>query len=137
MENDILIIGVLFPAIPLAMVALNGRYSAIAGLMRAIHDKIHMQDSDPANRARLITELRYLMRRMAIIRLSLLFGALSFVANLMAIFACFVRVDDLSAFSFALAILLLTTAMMFFVAETCLSTKALTLHLADLKHHGL
>ena len=40
MQQDILIIGVLFPAIPLMMVNFGNRYSVLANLIRHLHDEV-------------------------------------------------------------------------------------------------
>ena len=40
MQQDILIIGVLFPAIPLMMVNFGNRYTVLANLIRHLHDEV-------------------------------------------------------------------------------------------------
>ena len=40
MQLDILIVGVLFPAIPLMMINFGNRYSLLAGLIRSLHDTV-------------------------------------------------------------------------------------------------
>ena len=44
MHEDILIIGVLFPAIPLMMVNFGNRYSVLANLIRHLHDEVIKTD---------------------------------------------------------------------------------------------
>ena len=44
MQQDILIIGVLFPAIPLMMVNFGNRYTVLANLIRHLHDEV-LRDS--------------------------------------------------------------------------------------------
>ena len=40
MQQDILIIGVLFPAIPLMMVNFGNRYTVLANLIRHLHGEV-------------------------------------------------------------------------------------------------
>ena len=40
MQQDILIIGVLFPVIPLMMVNFGNRYTVLANLIRHLHDEV-------------------------------------------------------------------------------------------------
>ena len=40
MQLNILIVGVLFPAIPLMMINFGNRYSLLAGLIRNLHDTV-------------------------------------------------------------------------------------------------
>ena len=40
MQHDILIIGVLFPAIPLMMVNFGNRYTVLAYFIRQLHDEV-------------------------------------------------------------------------------------------------
>ena len=40
MQQDILIIGVLFPAIPLMMVNFGNRYTVLVNLIRHLHDEV-------------------------------------------------------------------------------------------------
>jgi hypothetical protein len=40
MQLDILIVGVLFPAIPLMIINFGNRYSLLAGLIRSLHDTV-------------------------------------------------------------------------------------------------
>ena len=52
MQLNILIVGVLFPAIPLMMINFGNRYSLLAGLIRSLHDTVinvqtHADDSAP------------------------------------------------------------------------------------------
>ena len=57
-------VGTLFPAIPLAIVALNFRYTSLAGLMRAISSQLESSGIDGARRTTLLDELHVMKRRM-------------------------------------------------------------------------
>ena len=74
-------IGVLFPAIPLAIVALNFRYTSLAGLMREIPAQLDKKGLETKQREVLSGELDIMARRMSLVKYSLFFLGLSFVAN--------------------------------------------------------
>ena len=50
-------VGVLFPAIPLAIVALNFRYTSLAGLMRELHAQLDKKLLKAAHKQVLYDEL--------------------------------------------------------------------------------
>ena len=79
-------VGVLFPAIPLAIVALNFRYTSLAGLMRELHAQLDNKGLQPTQREVLCEELNILVQRMSLVKYSLFFLGLSFVANLATLF---------------------------------------------------
>ena len=54
-------VGTLFPAIPLAIVALNFRYTSLAGLMRNISSQIEMPEVNQS-RQNILTKSRFLSR---------------------------------------------------------------------------
>ena len=72
-------VGVLFPAIPLAIVALNFRYTSLAGLMRELHAQLDNKDLKPTQREILCEELDIMVQRMGLVKYSLFFLGLSFV----------------------------------------------------------
>ena len=72
-------VGVLFPAIPLAIVALNFRYTSLAGLMRELHAQLDKKSLRAAQKEVLYDELAIMARRMNLVKYSLFFLGLSFV----------------------------------------------------------
>ena len=54
---SLIAVGTLFPAIPLAIVALNFRYTSLAGLMRQITSQLEASTQDGPGEAVLIDEL--------------------------------------------------------------------------------
>ena len=80
-------VGVLFPAIPLAIVALNFRYTSLAGLMRELHAQLDKKISKAAQKQVLYDELVIMDRRMNLVKYSLFFLGLSFVFNTSTLFA--------------------------------------------------
>ena len=79
-------VGTLFPAIPLAIAALNFRYTSLAGLMRNIFTQIEEVENCNGDKDILFRELRVLKTRMTLVKYSLFFAGVSFILNLFALF---------------------------------------------------
>jgi hypothetical protein len=71
-------VGTLFPAIPLAIVALNFRYTSLAGLMRAISSQLDSSGIDGARRTTLLDELHVMKRRMTLVKYALFLSGIAF-----------------------------------------------------------
>ena len=72
----------LFPAIPLAIVALNLRYTSLAGLMRNLAEKIATADQISGQGALLAKELQMMQLRISLVKYALFFAGLAFLLNL-------------------------------------------------------
>ena len=57
MQQDILIIGVLFPAIPLMMINFGNRYSVLATLIRNLHDNVIRDNTTPNDASRFLRQI--------------------------------------------------------------------------------
>ena len=131
--NDILIAGILFPAIPLAMNNVSGRYTAVAGLIRNIHDTMEQPDLSATKHSIFMAELVSLKRRMQLIKASQFFGGLAFVFNLLFVLATYLSVSTITPLLFPVAIILMAVSMSLFVVEIYLSTGALKIHIGDVE----
>ena len=56
MQQDILIIGVLLPAIPLMMVNFGNRYTVLATLIRHLHDEVIRDSVSPNDAERFLLQ---------------------------------------------------------------------------------
>ena len=124
-------VGVLFPAIPLAIMALNFRYTSLAGLMRELHDQLDKKLVKPTQKQVLCSELTIMARRMNLVKYSLFFLGLSFVANTATLFALINQGERSAIFFMNTTIALMLIGLLFFCIETVLSTKALQMHIFD------
>ena len=122
-------IGILFPAIPLAIVALNFRYTSLAGLMREIHAQLDKKGLETKQRKVLSGELDIMARRMSLVKYSLFFLGLSFVANLVALLVVLNQGERFSIVYMNITIVVMVAALCFCGIETVLSTKARRMHL--------
>ena len=67
MQQDILIIGVLFPAIPLMMVNFGNRYTVLANLIRHLHDEVIRDNISPTDVERFLNQINQLRDRLRLI----------------------------------------------------------------------
>ncbi len=75
-----------FPAIPLAIVALNFRYTSLAGLMRQITSQIEAITQDGPGETVLIDELTVMRKRMTLVKYALFLCGVAFIFNLAALY---------------------------------------------------
>lgn len=122
------LLSILLPAIPLAIVAFNFRYTSLAGLMRALSEEAEVQaDADKINVLK--GELKILVTRMLYVKGALFFAALSFALCLLSLLSVFSGIEIYSQILVTSAIIGLILACILFCAETVLSTTALNMHL--------
>lgn len=136
MTQDIALFSLLLPAIPLNMVAVNFRYTALAGLIRQIH---HMaQNHSPQARppAILYREVQLLQTRIRCVKFSLFFAGLSFLFNLLAVGLLVWGAKTLSYGFYIATLASLSSAILLFLYEISRSTEALSLHIADIRTSG-
>ena len=126
-------VGTLFPAIPLAIVALNFRYTSLAGLMRNISSQMEASQVDHSRQAILNEELNVMRRRMVMVKYSLFFAGISFILNLCALLSSYYHYQEIAPNFMGVAIVALMFSMACFCRETTISTKALDLHISKLK----
>ena len=129
----IAMVGTLFPAIPLAIVALNFRYTSLAGLMRNISSQIEMPEVNQSRQNILNQELIVMRKRMVMVKYSLFLAGMSFILNLCALFSSYYGHQEIAPNFMGLTIIVLIFSMLCFCLETSLSTKALDLHISKLK----
>ena len=89
MQQDILIIGVLFPAIPLMMVNFGNRYSVLANLIRHLHDEVIRDNVSPKDAERFLLQISRLRNRLHLIGIIQSCAAISFVLALGAMIAAY------------------------------------------------
>ena len=129
-------VGVVFPAIPLAIVALNFRYTSLAGLMRELHAQLDKKLVEGKQKQVVRDELEIMTRRMILVKYSLFFLGLSFVANLATFFIVLNQGGRIAILFMNITIVLMVVGLCFFCVETILSTKALRMHLSDAEIHN-
>jgi len=74
-------------------------------------------------------QLNILKKRVTYIRKMQVFGILSFIFCLFTIIGLYLKQDDLANYIFGLGLLMLVSSLLFALAETFISTRALDIHL--------
>ena len=126
-------ISTLFPAIPLAIVALNLRYTSLAGLMRNLAAQIEKPEQTSEQTAILFRELQMMQLRISLVKFSLFFAGLSFVFNLGSMYLTLYAYDLCAHYMMGATIMMMMVAIGLFCVETIYSTRALKLHLEIVK----
>ena len=97
-------VGNLFPAIPLAIVALNFRYTSLAGLMREITAQLEPGLSDKSKMSVLLEELTVMRTRMVLVKYALFLCGVSFISNLFSLFAGYFSLNAVAPLGMAFTI---------------------------------
>ena len=135
MQQDILIIGVLFRAIPLMMVNFGNRYTALANLIRHLHDEVIHVSISPKDAERFLLQISRLRDRLRLIGIIQSCAAISFVPALGAMIATYFDEPIIASILFLGAILLMMGSIMLFTREIQIANRALDVHLSDLETH--
>ncbi|MGB0235459.1 MAG: DUF2721 domain-containing protein [Candidatus Puniceispirillaceae bacterium] len=122
----------LFPAIPLAIVALNLRYTSLAGLMRNLAEKYATADQISGQAALLAKELQMMQLRISLVKYALFFAGLAFVLNLGVMYLTLYGYGLSAHLAMGATIAMMMVALICFCIETLLSTRALNLHIEQL-----
>lgn len=133
MQQDILIIGVLFPAIPLMMVNFGNRYTVLANLIRHLHDEVIRDNVSPEDAERFLLQIGPLRNRLRLIGIIQSCAAISFVLALGAMIAAYFDERLVSSLLFLGSILLMMGSMLLFNREIQIANTALDVHLSDLQ----
>ena len=134
MENIYLLPAALFPAIPLMMISFGKRYTTLATLIRKIHDDLmfrHLTKEDKETNSYL-KQIDVLRKRLTLNRATSTLAAMAFITNLIAIY--FAYVENFTSFGvmFIASLIMFGLALVLYIVELQLATKALDTHLQDL-----
>lgn len=100
MQLNILIVGVLFPAIPLMMINFGSRYSVLAGLIRNLHDTVINEKIVTDDNSRFFSQISSLRQRLRLITVIQTCSSLAFIFNLLAMISLYLCIDDLGSWLF-------------------------------------
>ena len=135
MQQDILIIGVLFPAIPLMMVNFGNRYTVLANLIRHLHDEVIRDSASPKDAERFRLQFSRIRDRLRLIGVIQSCAALSFVLALGAMISAYFDKSLFASVLFLGSIFLMMVSMLMFTLEIQIANRALDVHLSDLRNH--
>ena len=123
----------LFPAITLMMISFGNRYTSLAALIRKIHDLIVVNHLSKKNAKHYLDQIKVLTQRLALVRASQTLSGVSFILNLLSIYCSYIENYEIALNFFGFGVLVFALAILTFIYEIQLSTKALSKHLEDLK----
>ena len=129
MNLEYTFIAIMFPAIPLTMVMFGNRFHTTSILIRQMHDKYIYEKVIPAEFSK---QLEILKSRIILLKRAQIAMGLSFLFNMLSVFALFFNSSLPAKFFFALCLLSIILALIIYLYEITLSTKALKYHLLDL-----
>jgi|MGYP000843577467 hypothetical protein len=129
MNLEYTFIAIMFPAIPLTMVMFGNRFHTTSVLIRQIHDEYIFKKVMPAAFNK---QLEILQSRIILLKRDQISMGLSFLFNMFSVFALFLNAVVPTKIFFALCLLSIIVALIIYLYEITLSTKALRYHLLDL-----
>ena len=135
MQQDILIIGVLLPAIPLMMVNFGNRYSVLANLIRHLHCEVIRDSVSPKDAERFLLQISRFHDRLRLIGIIQSCAAISFVLALGAMIAAYFDEPVIASILFLGSILPMMGSMLLFTRAIQIADRALDVHLSDLETH--
>ena len=101
MQPDILIVGVLFPSIPLMMINFGNRYSLLAGLIRSLHDTVINAQTPADDTARFLQQIASLRQCLRLLAAIQRFLAGAFILNLSAMISLYLNISDAGSWLFS------------------------------------
>jgi hypothetical protein len=118
----------LFSAISLLLLAYTNRFLSYAQLVRTLKDK-YMQDHSAITRAQIMN----LRRRLYLTKNMQLAGVGSLLLCVATMFFIYIGMPLVSAYVFAIALLLLIISLTLVIAEIRISAKSLEIYLSDME----
>ena len=129
MNLEYTFIAIMFPAIPLTMVMFGNRFHTTSVLIRQMHDEYIYEKVMPA---KFNQQLEILKSRIILLKRAQIAMGLSFLFNMLSVFALFVNIMVPAKIFFVFCLLSIILALIIYLYEISLSTKALNFHLLDL-----
>jgi hypothetical protein len=118
----------LFSAVSLILLAYTNRFLSYAQLVRNLKDK-YMQDRSAITKAQIMN----LRKRLALTKYMQLLGVMSLLLCVVTMFLIYMGWQIVSAWVFALALLLLIASLGLSIWEIQISVKSLKIHLSDME----
>ena len=130
MNFDYTVTALMFPAIPLTMSIYTNRFHTLSSLIRKLHDEYVFEKHIPKEWKK---QLLSLNGRIRLLRYSIVFASFGFLFNMMTVLGLYLNRIFEARIIFGSCCLTMVISILFFIREIQLSTKALKLHLSDMK----
>jgi hypothetical protein len=130
MDINISTPALLFPAVSLLFLSYTNRFLALSSLVR----RLHSEWQDGERNAILLTQVKNLSKRLTLIRLMQMSGALSLLFSVISMLSLFFGMDFLGKFVFATALIVMLISLLVLVVESAVSGGALRIMLDHANH---
>ena len=130
MNIDYTVTALMFPAIPLTISIYSNRFHTLSSLIRKLHDEYIFEKHIPSEWEK---QLLNLNGRIKLLRYSIVFASFGFLFNMLTVFGLYLNRIFEARIIFGSCCMTMIISIIFFIREIQLSTKALKLHLSDMK----
>ena len=130
MNIDYTIVALMFPAIPFTISIYSNRFHTLSSLIRKLHDEYIFEKHIPSEWEK---QLLNLNGRIKLLRYSIVFASFGFLFNMLTVFGLYLDRIFEARIIFGSCLIAMIISIIFFIREIQLSTKALKLHLSDMK----
>ena len=130
MNIDYTVTALMFPAIPLTMSIYSNRFHTLSSLIRKLHDEYIFEKHIPSEWEKQLINLN---GRIKLLRYSIVFASFGFLFNMLTVFGLYLNRIFEARIIFGSCCVAMIISIIFFIREIQLSTKALKLHLSDMK----
>ena len=130
MNIDYTVVALMFPAIPFTMSIYSNRFHTLSSLIRKLHDEYIFEKHIPSEWKKQLINLN---GRIKLLRYSIVFASFGFLFNMLTVFGLYLDRIFEARVIFGSCLIAMIISIIFFIREIQLSTKALKLHLSDMK----
>tara|TARA_B100000586_G_scaffold141237_1_gene102291 strand:- start:43 stop:447 length:405 start_codon:yes stop_codon:yes gene_type:complete len=130
MNIDYTVAALMFPAMALIMGVYNARFHTLSSLIRKLHDEYVFEKHIPPEWKK---QLKNLSHRSINLKYAIGLAGLAFLFDMLTVFALYLDVIFYARLIFGLCCLSLFLSIILYLGEIFVSTRALKLHLSDMK----
>ena len=130
MNIDYTVTALMFPAIPLTMSIYSNRFHTLSSLIRKLHDEYIFEKNIPSEWEKQLINLN---GRIKLLRYAIVFASFGFLFNMLTVFGLYLNRILEARIIFGSCCMAMIISIIFFIIEIQLSTRALKLHLSDMK----
>jgi len=130
MNIDYTVAALMFPAMALIMGVYNTRFHTLSSLIRKLHDEYVFEKHIPPEWKK---QLKNLSRRSVNLKYAIGSAGLAFLFDMLTVFALYLDAIFYARLIFGLCCLSLFFSIVLYLGEIFVSTRALKLHLSDMK----
>ena len=130
MNIDYTVAALMFPAMALIMGVYNTRFHTLSALIRKLHDEYVFEKHIPPEWKK---QLKNLSHRSVNLKYAIGLAGLAFLFDMLTVFALYLDLIFYARVIFGLCCLSLFLSIVLYLGEIFVSTRALKLHLSDMK----